>query len=56
MKFKYFKSPGGEVYAFDIDDPTQLPYMEVAIVDKWEDVTDSWPPADWPPKENITNA
>jgi hypothetical protein len=48
MTFKYYKSNNDEVYAYDISDPTQLPYMQQAIDQNWEDVTGSWPP---PPVE-----
>ena len=53
MNFKYFKNPANEVYAYDIDDETQLPYMQEAIDYGWEDITDSWPPAPTPTRVNI---
>jgi hypothetical protein len=55
MIFKYFKNTKGEVYAYDISDPTQIPYMQKTIDDSWVDVTDSWPPKDVPPIENNIN-
>ena len=56
MQYRYYKNPDGAIHAYDLDDPTQKPYLQIAIDEKWEDVTGTWPPADWPPKENITNA
>jgi hypothetical protein len=44
MEFKYFRNTKGKVYAYDISDPTQIPYMQKAIDETWIDVTDSWPP------------
>jgi hypothetical protein len=44
MQFKYFRSPSGDVYAYDIDDETQIPYMNQAVDSTWVDITDSWPP------------
>jgi hypothetical protein len=44
MNFKYFKNSNEEVYAFDIDDETQLPYMQARINEGFIDITDSWTP------------
>jgi len=44
MNFKYFKNSNDEVYAFDIDDETQLPYMQAKIDEGYKDITALWTP------------
>ena len=42
---KYYKNEtNGEVFGFDETDPTQLPYMQVAIDAGYTDITGSYPP------------
>ena len=40
---KYFKSPSNEVFGYDEAYPNDAPYIEAAIANGWEDITDSWP-------------
>jgi len=41
---KYFKDIKADlVYGYDETDPTQVPYIDQAIENKWEDITGSWP-------------
>jgi hypothetical protein len=44
MNFKYYKDAKGEVFAYDIDDETQLPYMQEKIDQGCTDITDTWTP------------
>jgi hypothetical protein len=44
MNFKYFKDINDKIFAFDIDDETQLPYMQIKIDEGCEDITDTWVP------------
>ena len=46
MSHLFFKHPSnGEVYAYDQEDETQLPYIQKAEEENWENITGSWPPA-----------
>ena len=46
MSYLFFKHPtDGEVYAYDSGDETQLPYIQKAEEENWENVTGAWPPA-----------
>jgi hypothetical protein len=46
MSYLFFKNPSsGEVHAYDQEDETQLPYIQKAQDENWEDMTGNWPPA-----------
>lgn len=46
MSYLYFRNPSdGEVYAYDSAEETQLPYIQKAQEENWEDMTGNWPPA-----------
>jgi len=50
MNFKYFKNEqSGEIFAFDIDDETQLPFMQAKVDEGLTDFTTSWTPPPEPP-------
>jgi hypothetical protein len=45
MSYLFFKNPSsGEVHAYDQEDETQLPYIQKAQDENWEDMTGNWPP------------
>jgi len=46
---RYFKNPNGDVYAYDETISHQLPYMQTAINNGWEDITSTWTPPPPPP-------
>ena len=51
MSYIFLKNPSsGEVHAYDQEDETQLPYIQKAQDENWEDMTGRWPPA---PTEEI---
>ena len=40
MSYLFFKNPSsGEVHAYDQEDETQLPYIQKAQEENWEDMT-----------------
>ena len=43
---RYFKNPANQVYGYDQNIPSQLPYIQKAIDAKWQEVTGSWPPGE----------
>jgi hypothetical protein len=43
---RYFKDPTNQVYGYNQNVPSQLPYIQQAIDAKWQEVTGSWPPAE----------
>jgi hypothetical protein len=46
----YYKDLVNEVvYGYDETEESQLPYIEKAIENGWEDITGSWPPPPEPP-------
>ena len=45
----YYKNLiGSHVYGYDETDATQEPYIQRAIDNGWEDITESWPPPPLP--------
>jgi len=43
---RYFRNPENQVYGYDQNIPSQLPYIQKAIDAKWQEVTGSWPPGE----------
>ena len=50
---KYFKDAVGGVHGFDENDLTQTHLIEMAISNKWEDITGNWPLR--PSQQDIVN-
>ena len=54
---EYFKNPQtNEVFAYDETDPTQLPYIEQAINNGWQNITGSYPTDDMKKEQCVSQA
>jgi hypothetical protein len=43
---RYFKDPANQVYGYDQDVASQLPYIQKAVDAGWVEITGSWPPGE----------
>ncbi len=50
VKMLYYKDPvSDEVYGYDPEEESQLPYIQQAIENGWENITGNWPLPPEPP-------